>query len=66
MGIREINGKKEELKYRLYCDKCGTPSNCTNADPGDLALKAKQEKFVTVAGRELFDPMTWNCGSCAS
>ncbi len=66
MGIREINGKKETLLYGVFCDKCGNGSNCTNEDPGNLALKAKQEKFVTVPGREVFDPMTWNCGSCAS
>lgn len=64
--IRQISEKNEPLKYRVFCDKCGIGSNCTHEDPGDLALKAKKEKFVTIPGKFSFDPMTWSCVKCHS
>lgn len=68
MGIRaeKVNNK---VVYRVHCDYCDPKrgvkrSQSTHEDPGDLAIKAKKEKFVTVAGTEVFDPMTWACSNC--
>ncbi len=64
MPIRLVSKPKEEIRYRVFCDTCGTGSNCAMEDPGDLSLKAKKERFVTIPGKFSFDPMTWACGSC--
>lgn len=64
--IKQISKAKEDLMYKLFCDKCNAQSICTNSDPGDLALKAKQEKFITVQSGEIYEPMQWLCRDCGN
>ena len=65
MGIRRVKGDSQvEVKFRVFCDGCKKPSNCTHEDPGDLAIAAKKERFITVPGVEITDPMDWLCKSC--
>lgn len=64
--IRPENNPKFGTVFRVYCDFCPTSkSSAIDIDPGDVALKAKKERFVTVPGKEIHDPMKWCCKSCA-
>ncbi len=52
--------------FRVHCDYCTNKSSAIDIDPGDVALKAKKERFVTIPGTYLHDPMKWSCKSCVS
>ena len=55
----------KEKVYRVHCSKnCNAKSRATDIDPGDVALKAKKEGFVTVPGLNVEDQMSWVCKNC--
>jgi hypothetical protein len=58
----------EPVMFRVFCDgkNCTKYSTCVHEDPGELALKAKKERFVTVPGFDVADPMKWLCVYCNS
>lgn len=58
-----VNGQQI---FRVYCDFCNKRSGATHEDPGEAALKAKKEKFVTIPGPASYDPMSWSCHQCAN
>lgn len=64
MAIKNIKTNKDPL-FRVFCEKCGKHSNSSHEDPGDVAIRAKKERFVTVLATEPTDPMLWYCGNCS-